>query len=297
MRKVVVILGVAATLYALWALLLFSQQRRMMFVAWGAPPQGSTAPPAGVERTWLETGSARVEAWYLAPRGTGRSGAVIFAHGNGETIDAWPGELEPFRTLGLAVLLVEYPGYGRSAGEPSETSVRDSFVAAYDWLRARPEIDGGRVVGFGRSLGAGAICRLSRERPLAALVLLSAFPSARIFAARYALPGFLVRDPFDNVAALRAFHGPVLLIHGRDDAVVPFAGTRALLAASPRARLVAYDCGHECWDPGRFPLWQELETFLREAGITRSAIDDQGGSAAASARAPRLPARAPSAGG
>src|SRR5215831_6209255 len=176
MRRLFVVLGVAFTLYALWALLLFTQQRRMMFLAWGAPAPGAGAPPAGVERTWLQTVSARVEAWYLAPRPAAvPAGAVIFAHGNGETIDAWPRELERFRGLGFGVLLVEYAGYGRSSGAPTEASVRDAFVAAYDWLRAQPEIDSERIVGFGRSLGGGAICGLSRERPLAALILLSAF--------------------------------------------------------------------------------------------------------------------------
>lgn len=266
MRRVLVLVGVAVTLYALWALLLFAQQRRMMFAAWGVPVPGATALPADGVRQWIERGGARVEAWYLPPhrRGAGPFGAVIFAHGNGETIDSWPRELDPLRELGLAVLLVEYPGYGRSTGEPSEATVGETFVAAYDWLREQPGIDGERIVGFGRSLGGGAICRLSRERPLAALVLLSAFPSARIFAARYGLPSFLVRDPFDNVAALRAFPGPVLVLHGRRDPLVPFTGARALLEASRQARLEAYDCGHECWDPSRLPLWRDLRGFLRD---------------------------------
>src|SRR5262245_61077849 len=121
MRRMLMLVGVAVALYGLWALLLFTQQRRMMYAAWGAPVPARAGTPVGVVTTWIEVPGARVEAWYLPPLGiaAGPAGAVVFAHGNGETIDAWPRELENFRALGLGVLLIEYPGYGRSSGEPT----------------------------------------------------------------------------------------------------------------------------------------------------------------------------------
>jgi len=72
---------------------------------------------------------------------------------------------------------------GRSSGEPTEDTIRQAFVGAYDALRSRPGIDPRRIVGFGRSLGGGAICQLLRQRSLAAAILLSTFPSTRIFSA------------------------------------------------------------------------------------------------------------------
>ena len=80
---------------------------------------------------------------------------VIFAHGNGELIDYWPDELKKFNDFGLGVLLVEYPGYGRSDGTPTQKSISEAFEAAYDMLVSRPDVDAERIILFGRSVGGG----------------------------------------------------------------------------------------------------------------------------------------------
>jgi fermentation-respiration switch protein FrsA (DUF1100 family) len=170
------------------------------------------------------------------------------------------------RELGLGVLLVEYPGYGRSEGTPSERSVSDAMRAAYDAVAARPDVDPRRIVGFGRSLGGGAICQLALHRSLAALVLESTFTSVGDIARGFGLPRFLVRDPFDNAAVLAKFAGPVLLVHGEQDTLIPVAHAHALHALRPDARLaLASGCGHnDCPPP-----WQLVKTFLAESGLLR----------------------------
>src|SRR5690606_14605281 len=103
----------------------------------------------------------------------------------------------PYRELGLAVLLVEYPGYGRSGGSPSEASITRAALAAYDRLVARADIDPARIVLHGRSLGGGVVAVLSDARAAAALVLESSFTGVTAFASGMLLPPLLVRDPFD----------------------------------------------------------------------------------------------------
>jgi pimeloyl-ACP methyl ester carboxylesterase len=233
----------------------------------GAPP------PADAAVVTLDTGEEQIEAWLLPPRGggTGPSPLLLFAHGNAELIDHWPGAFEDPRRWGLAVLLVEYPGYGRSTGRPSERSVARAMAAAFDWAATRPEIDARRVVGYGRSVGGAAIGLLARDRALAALVLESTFTSAPAMARRIGVPGFLIRDRFDTLAALGRFAGPILLLHGTRDTIVPTEESRALAAANPRAELHLLACGHnDCPRP-----WFQLQNFLRANGILGTVAEER----------------------
>jgi fermentation-respiration switch protein FrsA (DUF1100 family) len=161
------------------------------------------------------------------------------------------------------VLLVEYPGYGRSSGIPSERSITGAFRAAYDRALADPRVDPERIVGWGRSLGGGAICALARERELAAIVLESTFTSIRAQARALGLPGILVRDPFDNLALVRGYGGPLLLLHGEHDTSIPVDQARELHAASPDSELHVLGCGHnDCPRP-----WEVGLRFLRSRGV------------------------------
>ncbi|MGH7586899.1 MAG: alpha/beta hydrolase [Gemmatimonadales bacterium] len=183
---------------------------------------------------------------------------VIFAHGNGELASYWVGEFGPALSRGVALLLLEYPGYGGAPGSPSETAIRAAALAAFDWGAADSRFDQDRIVAWGRSLGGGAAARIAAERPVAALILESSFTSVRPLAARYLIPGWLVRDPFDNLAALRDYRGPLLVLHGTADRIVPIAEGRALAAAVPGAGLLELPCGHnDCSRP-----WPGIERFL-----------------------------------
>lgn len=259
-------------LYFVYAGFFFLMQRRMLYpVAYGGGDSGAVSPPPGVEQVWLSTSGGRVEAWYLPatadhPARADHGGpAVVFAHGNGEVIDHWPETMQGLARQGIAVLLVEYPGYNRSEGRPTAASITEAFEAGYDWLAGRSEIDANDIAGIGRSLGGAAIASLSLSRDLSALVLMSAFSSVGRIARRgYYLPGFLALDPFDNREAVSQFRGPVLIVHGRSDIQIPFYHAETLAKASSRTRLVAFDCGHnDC--PPSWPEFLDLVVeFLAE---------------------------------
>jgi fermentation-respiration switch protein FrsA (DUF1100 family) len=258
-------------IYAVYCGLLFLLQRQMMF------PRGMISTPAssesripGLEKIWLPVESGKAEAWYISPLSGGSAGpapAVIFGHGNGELIDFWPEELSGFTRLGIALLLVEYPGYGRSAGAPSQMSITEAFIAAYDVLASRKDVDPSRIILFGRSLGGGAVCALAAERPSAALILMSTFTSARSFAKRYLAPSFLVRDPFDNLSVVKNYPEPVLIMHGRHDTVIPYSHGLALHSSAEQGQLITYEAGHNDCPPDWKVFWQDIRIFLRENKI------------------------------
>lgn len=259
MLRFLAVLVVAVLAY--WALIYLSQRA----IAFPAPSLAGAPPrPADAGQVWLPIPGGRVEAWLLPPfQPAPQSAAVLlFTHGNAELIDYWPAEFETPRRWGMAVLLLEYPGYGRSGGAPSEASIRAAIEAAYDWVGTQPALDQQRVVAYGRSIGGGAAGLLSRTRQPAALVLESTFTSARAFARRVGAPGFLVRDPFDTLDAVTAFRGPILVLHGAHDDIVPTDHGRRLAAAA-RVDLQLMPCGHnDCPRP-----WPVIELFLRRQGF------------------------------
>ncbi len=204
-----------AIVYGCYGALIFVGQR--WFIYPGRAIRVAPQPPsvAGLEVLWLENGTSRVEAWFLPATTPGerkRQPVVLFFHGNGEVIDFLPEQVAALRQLGLAVLLVEYPGYGRSGGSPSEKS----------------------IVAVARQMF---------------------------------LPGFLVRDVFDNRAALSRYSGPVLIFHGRYDDVVPFSHGEELARVSRQSRFVPLNCAHNDCPPDPAEFWRTVAGFLRESGV------------------------------
>jgi fermentation-respiration switch protein FrsA (DUF1100 family) len=269
------ILG-AIVAYVLYAGLVFSLQRRVLYPGAGHVPlpsaPGSLRP--GTEAVSLSTSGGVVGAWYAPARADmeeRRAPAAIVFHGNAEFAVDLVGPFAPLSKLGVGALYVEYPGFAGSGGRPSEASILEAATAGYDWLIDRPEVDPERVFAIGRSLGAGVAAALSRERPLTALVLWSPFVSVGYMALRrYGLPPFLARDRFDSREALSTYAGPVLLFHGREDRVIPYRHAMILAGVRGDAALVPWDCGHNDCPPTPSQFWEPLSDFLLQNRILRS---------------------------
>jgi fermentation-respiration switch protein FrsA (DUF1100 family) len=229
--------------------------------------------PVDARPIWLSIPGARVEAWYLPPtKTTGeRAPLLIYFHGNGELIDYWATEFAEPRSFGFGALLVEYPGYGRSSGSPSQASITATALAAYDWATAQPFVDPTRIVAYGRSLGGGAATLLASQRAIAALVLESTFTSVRSFAHRFLAPEFAVRDPFDSLSLLRAYSGPVLVLHGDRDEIVPPRHAEDLARAARGSNLRYLPCGHnDCPRP-----WSIVLDFLVTSRVLARRLADE----------------------
>jgi fermentation-respiration switch protein FrsA (DUF1100 family) len=240
--------------------------------AWGTfpnPPATAGRPEAvreaGGEALWIEAEGARIEAWFLPASSAGPAPVVMYAHGNGELIDFWAKEFAPVRAAGLHVLLVEYPGYGRSRGRPSERNITATLVAAYDLMARDPRVDPARIVGHGRSLGGGAIAQLAARRPVAALVLESTFTSLADIVRGFGIPDWLIVNHFDTRSVLARYPHPVLLIHGLQDVNIPVSHVHGLQNVLRGGRLRLLQCGHN--DCPR--QWEAVLSFLAENGVCR----------------------------
>jgi len=275
------IVTLAFFIYLAYCCLLFVMQRQIIFPRSHIPysPETENVVP-GLEKIWLSTHSGKFETWFMPPLNidpsksapvksapTKPAPAVIFGHGNAELIDFCPEELKVFTRIGIGVLLIEYPGYGRSEGSPSQKSISQAFNAGYDYLVSRKDVDPNRIILFGRSLGGGAVCSLALNKPSVALILQSTFTSVTAFASRFLAPGFLVRDPFDNLSVVSTYTGPVLIVHGKNDDIIPFSHGKALYDKCLKGKLIVYDCSHNDCPPDYFIFQKDIETFLTDVGI------------------------------
>jgi pimeloyl-ACP methyl ester carboxylesterase len=262
-----------AVCYCLYCILVFLVQRSILFPRNQIPmpsPAKPVNPMPSLHRIWLEAAGAQIEAWFIAPAAGATAQpapAVIFAHGNGELIDDWPEMLQNFSRMGIGLLLVEYPGYGRSSGTPTKDTIAQAFVAAYDTLVSYKEVDPRRIILFGRSVGGGAVCALALKRPAAALILMSTFTSVRSMASKFLVPPFLIRDPFDNLEAVRQYRGPLLLIHGRHDRIVPYENSVRLHRAAHNSSLLDYNAGHNDCPPDWKRFWKDAAEFFAKSDI------------------------------
>lgn len=261
------LLLLALLAYGLYALVLASFQRQLIYPGRSlVPPTIPAGIAVGAEAVWIATSFGRVEGRFVTPRKTGRQPTVILFHGNGEVVDGLHPELESLRQMGCGVLLVEYPGYGRSAGRPHQRSMAETALAAYDQLLQRPEVDPGRIVAFGVSLGSSPAIALAVARPVRALILAAPPASLRPFAHQRLLPAFLLHDRFDNAALIRRYAGPALVLHGRHDTIMPLRHGQQVAAAAPQGRLVTLDADHnDLLSVSGF--WQAVSSFLQTSQV------------------------------
>ena len=263
------LIGIAIAVVALLSLVFLGGRALLFPGKFRAPEPDAGADVVGLQQLYVETGEGRVEAWFLPGDGVDDEHPgplVIYAHGNGELIDHAPRYLEGYRRRGISVLLPEYRGYGRSAGSPSESDIAGDFALFYDIVVRRPDVDERRVVVHGRSLGGGVVADLAKRRPVAAIVLQSTFTSIRDIAwDSYLLPSLLVLDPFDNVELVSHYEGPILIVHGEDDTLIPLSHAEALHQAALRSELLVVPGGHN--DVDWNALMVAIEAFLAQANV------------------------------
>ena len=249
----------AAAVYVALGVLLFFARDFLVFPGrHDATPEPRRVGIADGEKVTVTTADGeRLVGWYLPPRDTvgGRAGAVLWFHGNGETIGGIGPVLREFRPPQAALLALDYRGYGESSGRAGIEGTQRDAEAAWAWLASRPEIDSARIVIYGRSVGSGPALHLAAERPAAGLILESAFTSLRDMArVHYPIfPSFIAGSGFDNLALMDRIDCPVLFVHGDADDLVPITmGRRLAEQAGARGEfLVLPAAGHnDSYDSG-----------------------------------------------
>ena len=211
---------------------------------WHAPEREGRV----VEDVWLQAADGvRIHGWYLPTPGAPVT--LLFFHGNAGNLSDRYGWANDLSQLPAHVLLVDYRGYGRSEGRPDEHGIYQDAEAAYRWLLDEKGTPAERIVVYGKSLGGAPACEIASRLPVGGLILQSTFTSAADMAS-VMFPlfpvGFLVKTRFDNETKIRTIAAPKLLIHSRDDEMLPYPMAERLHEVAPEPkRFLSYDgAGH-----------------------------------------------------
>lgn len=238
--------GVPLLLYLLALGWLWARQERLLFQPDPWPGQD---PPAlsepDVRSVWVDVDGARLHALHL--QRPGARGLVFFLHGNAGNLASWFVNTEYYRRAGYDLFMLDYRGYGRSSGQiSSEAQLMADVRAAF--AQVAPQYQGRPVVVYGRSLGSGLAAQLATEVQPALTVLVSPYRSmAALAAEQYPfVPTALLRYPLRTDQALGRIRGPVYLVHGEQDRLIPPAHSVALQGSlGDRGRLLRLpDAGH-----------------------------------------------------
>jgi pimeloyl-ACP methyl ester carboxylesterase len=266
MRWVTGLITFAAILASL-KLLVWFLEPRMAFFPW----KGIQETPATIGLVYsdhtIETADGeKIRAWWIehpAPRGQ-----VVYWHGNGGNLSLWLDVLADVHRRGFSVLAADYRGYGASSGKPSEQGIyrdADAVTAYFDRRLRRPNVS---VVVWGRSLGSTVAAYMASIKPPDALLLQSPFPDVAFLFARNPVMRFLSlfsSYTFATSRHLQRYTGPLLVIHGDSDSVIPFEAGKHVFesAANSQKSFVALERSDHNDDLSNHPAyWKSIDDFL-----------------------------------
>jgi uncharacterized protein len=212
--------------------------------------------------------NTRLHGWWMRPNdgASGAQPAVIYFGGRSEEVSWVSGQLSALQ--GTNALLVNYRGYGRSQGRPTENGILRDALQLYDWVSSQPGVDAQRIAVIGRSLGSGVAAFLAAHRAAAAAVLITPYDSmVEIARKRFPYCGatLLLRHRFESVRFAQKARAPVLVLLAQTDNVVPREHALRLIAAWSGAKQVETVAGSDhCDIQLHGQTWHATEMFLRK---------------------------------
>ncbi|MDP1732955.1 MAG: alpha/beta hydrolase [Sulfuritalea sp.] len=254
--------------------LIYFKQDALVFQP--AMERGFRATPASIglgfsPLTLATPDGETLDGWHVpAGRGKPARGLVIIFHGNAGNISHRLDYLRMFHDLGYASLIIDYRGYGKSSGKPSEAG---TYLDADTAWRHATQVLGftpQSIVVFGESLGGAVAAQLAATHRLGALMLASTFSSVPDLGAEIYpwLPiRLLANIEYNSLERLGQIDCPLLVIHSRDDDIIPYRhGRRLFAAARPPKQFIEMTGGHnEGFVFAREDWVRQLDAFLAQA--------------------------------
>jgi hypothetical protein len=234
------LLGAAALFIAWMALMatLYMRQSARIF----RPDRDTRRDPSDAGPGWQRVpmttpDGVDLDAWYKAAEDAGEDRAILFLHGNSGNLSTRVETLKLYASTGLAVLAIDYRGYGQSGGHPSESGLFSDALTAWQWLTGPAGFRPRRILVIGRSLGGPVAAWLAARSGPGALALESTFSSMPELAQKLypLLPvRILCRFHLDTRGHLAKTGCPVLVVHSPEDELIPIVHAERLLKTAGR---------------------------------------------------------------
>ncbi len=267
---------VVAACYGLLVVFIYLTQSRMLYLP-NIPGRTLTVTPANMgmdyEDVFIQTSDGvTLHGWFVGARS---DRVVLFFHGNAGNISHRLYSIRHFQELGLSVLIIDYRGYGQSEGRTTEKGIYHDADAAWRYLTEDRDILAENIVIFGRSLGASVASRLAAQHQPLALIVESSFTSVPDIAQELYpwLPARwlsrLSHATRDHISEVRC---PVLVVHSRDDEIIPFHHGEAIFTSAnePRTLLTIRGTHNEGFLQDEQTYVAGLRTFLTK--LSESAL-------------------------
>ena len=207
--------------------------------------------------------NVRISAWFV-PCADART-TVLFFHGNaGNNGDRLP-ELKLLHSLQYNVMIVDYRGFGKSSGRPSENGTYLDALAAWEHLTQARALAAREIVIVGESIGGAVAIELARRERPGALIVQSSFTRlADVAAIHYPLlpVRLLLRHRYDSIDKVGGITCPKLFFHSTDDSLIPITNGRAIFDAAAEPKQFAETPGDH--NGGGFMYSDEYAARLRD---------------------------------
>lgn len=258
--------------YVVLLLLVAGCQNKILYQPQRGPEEDFVAAARKKNIQPWRDAQGRIIGWHRPnPRAANR--LVVF-HGNAGCALHREYYLDAFQSLDggadWELWIFEYPGYGSRPGSPGKSAFLPAGRLALEELLAA---DSRPLFLLGESIGSGVACALAGEMPDRIAGLALVVPLARLQEVaqekfRWLPVGLLLRDKFDNIAALASYRGRVAVVIADSDEVVGAAQGRKLHEnyRGQKLLIVLEGAGHNSFDIQPHAAWiAKVSAFLRGA--------------------------------
>lgn len=185
----------------------------------------------------LPSGANFLDARFIAPAVGQVKAGVLICHGIGETVEHWEAAQRLLAGDGVASLVFNYSGYGKSTGWVTPQQCEADALVAFAALRELVPTAPLSLLGY--SMGSGIATAVAPLLKPTTLIICAGFTSLRKAASSLGIPELVTRllpPIWTNSEALKGSTVPVLVLHGDSDRLFP----------PDMARQLGSSCGSDC---------------------------------------------------